>query len=336
MRRALPCWLLSLGLFAAWLLPLVSLFAQDKTPAPGAAKEEAQKQPAKDEAQENFIRVTRDAKGSPLTMDTAIARYVPAGDKHPGVTIDLIGAVHIGEKGYYDALNKKFEDYEVLLYELVAPPNTRIPKGTKGSSGHPIAAMQAGMKSMLELDHQLECVDYTKDNFVHADMSPDEFTKSMKDRGESVAQMLFRAMGAGMAQQAAGKQSNDLEMLSALFSKNRSQKLRVAMAQQFEDLDAQTMIFDGPDGSTILTERNRKAFEVLAEQLAAGKKKIGVFYGAAHLPDMQKRLAEDFGMQRVSLSWLPAWKLSSTLTALPPLTEEEPMPAVKAPAELKK
>ena len=152
MRRALPCWLLSLGFFAAWLLPLVSLSAQEKAPTPeakGTAKE-------KEEAQENFIRVTRDDKGSPLTMDTAIARYTPAGDKHPGVTIDLIGAVHIGEKGYYDALNKQFEDYDVLLYELVAPPNTRIPKGgAKGSSGHPIAAMQSGMKSMLELDHQL-------------------------------------------------------------------------------------------------------------------------------------------------------------------------------------
>ena len=41
-------------------------------------------------------------------------------DKHD-VTIDLIGAVHIGEKAYYDKLNKEFEQYDVLLYELVAP-----------------------------------------------------------------------------------------------------------------------------------------------------------------------------------------------------------------------
>jgi len=304
----------------SWLcLLLLQAAAQEKLAAPETpATEKKPAETKRKDATENFIRVHRDDKGTPLTMDTGIGRYLPADGKNAGVVVDLIGAVHIGEKSYYDALNKKFEDYDVLLYELVAPPNTRIPKGAKGSSGHPIAAMQTGMKSMLGLEHQLECVDYTKANFVHADMSPDEFAKSMKDKGESFAQMIFRAMGAGMAQQATGKQSNDFEMLSALFSSNRAQKLRLAMSTQFEDLDSQTVIFDGPDGSTILTARNGKAFEVLKEQLTAGKKKIGVFYGAAHLPDMEKRLADDFGMKRTELTWLPAWSLTSK-----PLPSEE-------------
>ncbi|QDU25238.1 hypothetical protein ETAA8_03010 [Anatilimnocola aggregata] len=314
------------GFACGWLVSLLPAVAQEGKPAANAeAKATAAKEAADNQepaAQENFIRIHRNDKGTPLTMDTGIARYQAAAGKNKGAIVDLIGAVHIGEKSYYDALNKKFEDYDVLLYELVAPPNTRIPKGAKGSSGHPIAAMQTGMKSMLGLEHQLECVDYTKANFVHADMSPDEFAKSMKDKGESFAQMIFRAMGAGMAQQATGKQSGDLEMLAALFSNNRAQKLRLAMSSQFEDLDSQTIIFDGPDGSTILTERNRKAFEVLAKELAAGKKKIGVFYGAAHLPDMEKKLADDFGMQRTELTWLPAWSLTST--PLPAVDEEKP------------
>ncbi|WP_425616058.1 hypothetical protein NA78x_005997 [Anatilimnocola sp. NA78] len=320
---ALRCLALA-GLTCTWLcLLLLQAAAQEKvtTPeAPAGEKKPAEKpaETKRKDATENFIRVHRDEKGTPLSMDTGIGRYQPADGKNPGVIVDLIGAVHVGEKAYYDALNKKFEDYDVLLYELVAPPNTRIPKGAKGSSGHPIAAMQTGMKSMLGLEHQLECVDYTKANFVHADMSPDEFAQSMKDKGESFAQMIFRAMGAGMAQQATGKQSNDFEMLSALFSNNRAQKLRLAMSTQFEDLDSQTIIFDGPDGSTILTARNGKAFEVLKEQLAAGKKKIGVFYGAAHLPDMENRLVDDFGLKRTELTWLPAWSLTDK-----PLKNEE-------------
>ena len=32
--------------------------------------------------------------------------------------------------------------------------------------------LQNGMKDMLELEHQLQHIDYHKDNFVHADMSP--------------------------------------------------------------------------------------------------------------------------------------------------------------------
>jgi hypothetical protein len=282
----------------------------EKPSAAGDAKTEKKDSP------ENFIRVSRGEKGAALSMDTAIARYVSADGKRPGVVIDLIGAVHIGEKGYYDELNKKFEDYEVLLYELVAPPNTKIPKGAKGGSAHPIAALQTGMKSMLGLEHQLECIDYTKDNFVHADMSPDEFGKSMKDRGESFSQMFLKAIGAGLAQQATGTQgTSDFEILSALFAKNRAQKLRLAMAGQFENMESQVMLFDGPDGSTILTERNRKAFEVLGKQLDEGKKKIGVFYGAAHLPDMEKRLEKDFGMKRKELTWLKAWTLADAKPA---------------------
>ena len=117
-------------------------------------------------------------------METAAFRYTSA--SRPGVAVDLIGAVHVGDKAYYDKLNELFEKYEVVLYELVAPEGTRIPKGgRKAGSGHPIGMMQEGMSSILELRHQLDCVDYTKDNLIHADMTPDEFSKTMDERGES-------------------------------------------------------------------------------------------------------------------------------------------------------
>src|SRR5436190_1054916 len=83
-----------------------------------------------------------------------------------------------------------------------AAEGTRIPKdGRRESGGNPVSALQLGMKSMLELEFQLERVDYTKENFVHADMSPEEFAKSMSERGESFLQMFFRMMNQGMAAQ---------------------------------------------------------------------------------------------------------------------------------------
>jgi hypothetical protein len=340
--RTSALWLFVLiPLASGWLTSPGLALDQDR-PAADTVEQPAAKDPAgkeenkkKEEPRENFIRVVRDEKGMPQSMDTGIARYVSADGKWPGVEIDLIGAVHIGDKAYYDELNKRFEEYEVLLYELVAPPNTKIPKGAKNQSGHPVAALQSGMQSMLGLEHQLECIDYTKPNFVHADMTPDEFAKSMKDRGESFTQIFLRAIGAGMAQQAAGKKgASDFDLLSALFSRNRAHKLKLAMAGQFEDLDSQSSLFDGPEGSTILTERNKKAFEVLAKQLAEGKKKIGVFYGAAHLPDMDKRLIADFGMKRQGeIRWVTAWVLAEGKQE-PAKKNEEPE-AEKAPASAK-
>ena len=73
-----------------------------------------------------FLRVTNDASGEPLALQTAITRYRPAkGD----LVVDLIGAVHIGEREYYRQLNTQFELYDVVLYELVAPQGTRADAG---------------------------------------------------------------------------------------------------------------------------------------------------------------------------------------------------------------
>ena len=262
-----------------------------------------------------YVRVRRNDAGDSVAMETAIIRFVPDSDKSDaekaGVTVDLIGAVHVGDRSYYDELNKLFDEYDVVLYELVAPEGTRIPKeGRKGSSGHPIGALQNGMSAMLELDHQLDRIDYTKEKLVHADLSPEEFNKTMEKRGESFYKMFLHLMGQGMAQQAAGTGgSSDFAILMALFSKDRALKLKIAMADQFEDLEGQMLAIEGPEGSTIISERNKRAFEVLEKQIKAGKKKIGVFYGAGHFPDMEKRLLKDFGLKRDSEKWLVAWKL---------------------------
>ena len=153
------------------------------------------------ESKAKFLRLTRDEVDEPQYMETAIVRYKFDGEANKDLSIDLIGAVHIGEKAYYDRLNEEFEQYDVLLYELVAPEGTRIPKGGGRGSGHPVAMLQNGMKDMLELEHQLQHIDYQKDNFVHADMSPEAFSKSMADRGESIWTLMFRMMGQQLVQQ---------------------------------------------------------------------------------------------------------------------------------------
>ena len=294
--------------------PAVEKPAKVPEKSPEASKERGDKKQPKAKAEDRFMRVRRDDKGTPVAMETAVTSYVSANDSKPGVTVDLVGAVHVGDRHYYDELNKLFESYDVVLYELVAPQGTVVTKEarTKGGSSHPIGMLQEGMKSMLELEHQLDCIDYTKKNFMHADMSPDEFNKSMTDRGESFMQMFLRMMGQGMAQQNNSGGNSEAALLIALFSRDRAFKLKVAMAEQLESAEGQLDVLGGPEGSTIITERNKKAFEVLTKELEAGKKKIGVFYGAGHLPDMQERLQKDFGMKRASEKWLTAWSLEKS------------------------
>jgi hypothetical protein len=292
------------------IIPLLAIvagmFGARLSPADDAAARNA----SKTEEVGKFIRVLRTGDGEPIAMQTSVSRYVPKDPKLAGVVVDLVSAVHVGEGAYYSSLNKLFKDFDVVLYELVAPEGTRIPKGG-GEARGVVSGLQHGIKDLLNLEFQLNKVDYTADNFVHADMSPEDFGKAMADRGESIWSMMFRMMGHAMAQQAAGGKSapNDFEILMALFDSNRALKLKRIMAGQFENLEFVTTALSGPNGSALIEGRNQAALKVLRKQLDSGKKKIAIFYGAGHMPDMEKHLIADFGMKHDGERWLDAWNL---------------------------
>ncbi len=281
-----------------------------------AAPEKDKSSPAKRHKlkHDRFLRIRKDARDRSVALETSIVRYEKTTENNTRITVDLIGAVHIGESEYYRQLNKQFENYESLLYELVAPEGTVIPKGGRAPDEsevptNPVAALQMGMKSVLELDFQLELIDYTKKNFIHADMSPEEYGESMKENDESIAGYALKGIGQGMALQAAGKGGGELGMLMALFSKDKAVRMRRSMAKQMVDMGAGMIMFEGKNGSTIIDHRNAKCMSVLKEQIESGKRNIAIFYGAGHLADMEQRLLNDFDMKRGGTRWLTAWKL---------------------------
>ena len=159
-----------------------------------------------------YVRVTKNKSGTPVALETSVSSLAsPDGE----VQVDLIGAVHVADLAYYRELNERFRDYDVVLYELVAPEGTRVPQGGQKSQ-HPVGRMQQGIKGLLDLSFQLDHIDYTSDKLVHADMSPEEFAKSMKDRGESFIQILFRMMGQAAAQSGDEDRPSDIDLLRAL------------------------------------------------------------------------------------------------------------------------
>ena len=102
--------------------------------------------------------------------------------------------------------------------------------------------------------------------------------------------------------------NTDAELLLALVSKDRAIRLRRVLAEQMDSMGGMEL-FGGPNGSTIITGRNQKAMEVLADQIDQGKRNIAIFYGAAHLPDMHRRLVDQFQMTKTDQRWLAAWSL---------------------------
>jgi hypothetical protein len=289
-------------LFAALLTLIAGSWAIAAAP-----EADAKKDAAKDA--NKYVRLSEGEDKKPLALQTAIVSFTAAGEQNRGVHVDLIGAIHIGDKAYYDELNRRFRGYEAVLYELVAREDANVPQPGQGP-GSVVGGMQVGMKSLLGLEYQLDGINYARKNLVHADMSPEEFAAAMKNRNESFAGMFFRMLGRAMAEQADDPfGTGDFQFMAALFAKDRAHRLKLVMAEQFADLEGEIGMFDGPEGSAIITERNKKAFEVLRREIAKGRKKIAVFYGAGHLPDMQRRLEQDFGMQQTGTDWVTAWSL---------------------------
>jgi len=52
--------------------------------------------------------------------------------------------------------------------------------------------------------------------------------------------------------------------------------------------------------------RNDEVIRVLSRQMGDGDKNLAVFYGAAHMVDLERRLFE-MGFKRQSLVWKTAW-----------------------------
>lgn len=306
-----------LATVVAWLLCSAVVSAE-----PAVADKPVDKTDAAPDSSENlgkdWVRIRYDQQREPLAMEAAIVRYVPAKpdprDKGKPLSVDLVAAVHIGDAAYYQALNKRFESYDTLLYELVAPDGTVVERGRGTSNSHPLGALQNAMKSMLALEHQLEQIDYTKQNFVHADMSPDEFVQAMKNRNEGFLQMYMRLLGHSLGAQselAAKGESPDVAVFAALFAEDRPLRLKKVLSQQLANTEEMLTSFGGEEGSVLISERNKAALNVLKQEIAAGRKQIGIFYGAGHLADMDKRLREEFGLKPVEITWLTAWDLAA-------------------------
>lgn len=252
----------------------------------------------------DYIRRTSGEAGAPHALEVAIAGF-----EHPsGARVELVSAIHVADRGYFAALDRRLAEYDVVLYELVGEPGkVRAPRGATPSV---IGLMQGGMKNALGLAFQLDEIDYARDNMVHADLTADAFSASMRDRNESFLGMMFRGWALAMAEQGSGKMAGqDAEFIKAMFADDRQLALKRVLASQLADQVDLLETLSGESGSTLITVRNQRALEVLSEQLDAGAEHIAIFYGAGHMPDFETRLVEEFGMQRTSTEWIEAWDL---------------------------
>jgi len=258
-----------------------------------------------------FFRVQRGSAGSLRSLDTAVVRFEGVYKGRP-ISVDLIAAVHIGEADYYAKLNKEFKNYDALLYELIAPEGKKLPPPSERPKSA-VSSIQQAVQALLALEFQLDQIDYQAANFVHADLSAEDFLQALTSGTGSLwitlAQLLLKDM---LSEDQKSNPLQELKLMMALLASDdteRAFRLRRFLAENFGNVEEMIGRLDGPAGAALIGDRNTKAIEVLIEQLNAGKSKLAIFYGGAHMPDMKERLLKALPLKQTAEHWLTAWRL---------------------------
>ncbi len=295
-----------LSRIAQWSVVFVSAFAASGVQDARAAQ--AESFPAGQATE--FARVTHTAEGQPLALQIAIARYVSKGGEQD-VSVDLIGAVHVGDAAYYGDLNRRFREYDAVLFELVAPEGAYARVGDSERRGF-ISTAQMAMTRALGLSFQLDEIDYGRPNFVHADLSPSELAQSMADRDESLYVYFWRLLYASISEAAKDPLGiRAVRDISLALRSGQDNALKIAFAYEMTNVESVSGALDGPAGSALIDARNQRAIDVLEEQIESGARRIGIFYGVAHMPDFEERLIGQLSLEYDKTQWVDAWRLDA-------------------------
>jgi hypothetical protein len=264
----------------------------------------------------DYMRYAEDARSARL--EVAVKSFKMPG----GQTVDLIGVVHIADDAYYQKLNRRFDRYDSVLFELVGDPQRLMqtaPQVLKQEYDRQYAgvvsmsSLQIAVGKYLNLAFQLGEIDYTKPNMVHADVGTAEFAKMQQERGETMLTLLLRAMNAqftGTADTAALSELDIFSLIRILLSPDAATEFKKTLARMFDQGEALTQLMEGEAGSAVLSGRNevvvRKIQDILADHR---RRRIAVLYGGGHMPGIETTLIGKLHAKPAGEEWLAAWTM---------------------------
>ena len=94
-----------------------------------------------------------------------------------------------------------------------------------------------------------------------------------------------------------------------MFDPNRPLALKKMFAEQMDLLGGMGTGLGSTLDTILVQDRNTAAMNVLKKEIAKGTRRIAIFYGAAHMPDFDRRLTQELKLKRDSMVWDTAWDL---------------------------
>lgn len=276
----------------------------------------------------DYMRV-EETGSNDIRLQIAIREFRPGRGKGPVVWLSAV--THLGETNYYRQLQKHLDEQELVLYEGVeaeadaggsparsSPSPPRSPHA-EGPAADPSPGLQAMMAASLGLAFQLAAIDYSRPHFRHSDLSLDQI--ATLTRGTSAApggepgardnlQMLLEVMsGDSLAGALAGFATRLLGSSPKLRAFTR-----LMLIETIGRLDGDLTQAEGLPRElrqlieVLLAARNEAVVNDLKQWLARKEplRSISLFYGAAHMPDLEKRLVRQLNYRLTGEQWLTA------------------------------
>lgn len=250
--------------------------------------------PAESPERRPFCRLVEREDGG--QFDVLVATYAK-GD----ATLALHGSLHFADPEHYAELQRRFHAFDALLYELIADADLR-PYPGMATEDDWFNLLQGGVGRGIGLVSQSDHIDYRMDNFVHADMTHEQWQAALVQAKSSLLGQLLDNGEPGEPDREAEAKQRRLDLVAAFRGGRGVHELRLMFSRLMAEPDGQRR-----EPNVIIEGRNERCLQVLQEQLAAGKKKLGIYYGAGHMEHMERRLLRDLGWTRTGEQWLMAW-----------------------------
>jgi hypothetical protein len=243
----------------------------------------------------------------------------------------------LGEASYYGKIQKRLDSADLVLFEGVGFGDKRQKKDAGNSNA--VSEMQLSLARSMGLVFQLEAIRYDRAHFRNSDISSEALMSRLKGgplktgrdgKTESEEKSKDGAERSKELMEALSGNSFVLNFLGkALSFLGKDPKFRALMKLAIvETLGAiegdvtRLAKSTGPDMEkfmkVLLEDRNTIVFRDLRKVLKGKNppKSIVVFYGAAHMPDLETRLVEKLGFQPKGDDWLVAFGVNPTKAGL--------------------
>ncbi|KAJ0089990.1 hypothetical protein Patl1_13245 [Pistacia atlantica] len=267
----------------------------------------------------DFMRFKRGSRKGSAQLQTAVVSYkkkFPWSLLPPFLQVDLVSTIHIADKEYFETLQKELEDYDGILYEMVASreslENRRNPADTKK-----LRNLDYETFKLLQLEKGESFFTFARDMTLKS-------TKAMvqpsipEDLGPWRSKLLWASrvlpmplvglLIIGSVCTDVGSQPSEYPELEALSRLDFGAAMKVFLAKRLTSEFTQVTA-DVEESSVIIGERNRAAIEALRRAIDEGHSKIAILYGGGHMPDLSRRLREEFDLFPSQVQWITAWSI---------------------------